>query len=294
MDKLFDEFLYDLDNDKGLSKNTLESYGRDLKQFFNYLKDNCISFLKINKTNVIAYLIFLQKSGKATSSISRSLAALRSFYQFLSANNQIEKDPTLNLESPKIEKKLPQILSIKEVELLLKQPDKNDPKGNRDQCMLELLYATGVRVSELVALDIEDISLSMGSIKCNGKGMKDRVIPIGSMAQNALSEYIYKYRSILIRSQEEKAAFVNFHGRRLTRQGFWKIIKQYTKIAKIDKDITPHTLRHCFAAHLIENGADLKSVQEMLGHSDISTTQVYTQVASSKIKEVYKKTHPRA
>lgn len=294
MDKLFDEFLYELDNDKGLSKNTLESYGRDLKQFFNYLKSNSISLISINKTSIIAYLMYLQKSGKATSSISRSLAALRSFYHFLSTNKYIDKDPTLNLESPKIEKKLPQILSIKEVEILLKQPDKNDPKGNRDQCMLELLYATGIRVSELVALNIDDTNLNMGFIKCNGRGMKDRVIPIGTMAQNALSEYIVKYRPMLIRDQEEKSLFVNFHGKRLTRQGFWKIIKQYTKFANIDKDITPHTLRHSFAAHLIENGADLKSVQEMLGHSDISTTQVYTQITRSKIKEVYKKTHPRA
>jgi integrase/recombinase XerD len=238
--------------------------------------------------------MFLQKSGKATSSISRSLAALRSFYQFLSNNRYIEKDPTLNLESPKIEKKLPQILSIKEVELLLKQPDKNDSKGNRDQCMLELLYATGIRVSELVSMSLDDINLNMGFIKCSGSGVKDRVIPIGTIAQNALAEYILKYRPMLIKDKDEKSLFVNFHGKHLTRQGFWKIIKYYTKTAKIQKDITPHTLRHSFAAHLIENGADLKSVQEMLGHSDISTTQVYAQISHNKIKEVYKKTHPRA
>jgi len=294
MHKLFDEFLSDLDNDKGLSKNTLESYGRDIKQFFDYNNTNNISFFNINKTNIIAYLINLQKSGKATSSISRSLAALRSFYQFLYVNKHIEKDPTLNLESPKIEKKLPQILSVDEVETLLKQPDTDNIKGNRDQCMLELLYATGVRVSELVALNMDDLNLNIGFIKCNGKGMKDRIIPVGSIAQKALSEYIFKSRPALLKDIDEKSLFVNFHGARLTRQGFWKIIKQYTKSAKIDKDITPHTLRHCFAAHLIENGADLKSVQEMLGHSDISTTQVYTQISRSKIKDVYRKTHPRA
>lgn len=294
MHKLFDEFLFDLDNDKGLSKNTLESYGRDIKQFFDYNKINNASFFNISKTNIIAYLIYLQKSGKATSSISRSLASLRSFYQFLYVNKHIEKDPTLNLESPKIEKKLPQILSVNEVETLLKQPDKDDIKGNRDQCMLELLYATGIRVSELVALNMDDVNLNMGFIKCNGKGMKDRVIPVGSMAQKALSEYMYKSRPTLLKNVDDKSLFVNFHGERLTRQGFWKIIKQYTRSAKIDKDITPHTLRHCFAAHLIENGADLKSVQEMLGHSDISTTQIYTQISRSKIKDVYRKTHPRA
>lgn len=294
MDKLFDEFLYDLDNDKGLSRNTLESYGRDLKQFFNYLSSITISITGVSKTNIISYLLFLQKSGKATSSISRSLAAIRSFYQFLSNNKYIEKNPALNLESPKIEKKLPQILTIKEVELLLKQPDKNDPKGNRDQCMLELLYASGIRVSELVAMNMDDVNLIMGFIKCGRNGIKDRVIPIGSIAQSALSEYIFKYRAMLIKDKTEKSLFVNFHGKRLTRQGFWKIIKYYTKCAKIEKDITPHTLRHSFAVHLVENGADLKSVQEMLGHSDISTTQVYAQMSRSKIKDVYKKTHPRA
>lgn len=294
MEKLLEEFLYDLNIDKGLSKNTLESYGRDLKQFFEYLSSSNISIYSVNKTSIIAYLMYLQKKGKATSSISRSLAALRSFYQFLNNCRYIEKDPTINLESPKIEKKLPQILSVEEVELLLSQPDTNDPKGNRDRCMLELLYATGIRVSELVALTIDDINLNMGFIKCSGKGMKDRVIPVGSMALKALSEYIYKYRIMLLRDQNEKSLFVNFHGNQMTRQGFWKIIKQYTRAAGINKEITPHTLRHCFAAHLIENGADLKSVQEMLGHSDISTTQIYTQLTKNRIKEVYKKAHPRA
>lgn len=294
MDKLFAEFLDELNNDKGLSRNTLESYGRDIKQFFDFIKGSNISVFNVNKTTVITYLIYLQKSGKATSSISRSLAALRSFYQFLFNNKYIEKNPTLNLESPKIEKKLPQILSVNQVEQLLKQPNVNDPKGNRDQCMLELLYATGIRVSELVALDVDDVNLNLGFIKCRGKGMKDRVIPVGSIAMEALTEYINNYRPALVKAEKENALFVNFHGNRLTRQGFWKIIKHYTKMAKIDIDITPHTLRHCFAAHLLENGADLKSVQEMLGHSDISTTQVYAQITRSKIKEVYKKTHPRA
>lgn len=294
MDKLFDEFLNDLDYDKGLSRNTLESYGRDIRQFLDYLKNNNFSIFSVNKTTIIAYLIFLQKSGKATSSVSRSLAALRSFYQFLVNNKYIEKNPTLNLESPKIEKKLPQILTINEVELLLRQPDPSDPKGNRDQCMLELLYATGIRVSELVALDVDDVNLNMAFIKCSGKGTKDRVIPVYDIAVKALYEYITRYRPMLIREHEEKALFVNFHGKRLTRQGFWKIIKYYTKMAKINREITPHTLRHSFAAHLLENGADLKCLQEMLGHSDISTTQVYAQITKSKIKEVYKKAHPRA
>jgi integrase/recombinase XerD len=294
MEKLLDEFLNDLSGDRGLSNNTIESYGRDVRQFISYLDKNKISIYSVTKTNIIAYLIYLQKNGKATSSISRSLASLRSFFQYLVRNNYVEKDPTLNLESPKVEKKLPEILTIDEVELLLNQPNCDEPKGSRDRCMLELLYATGIRVSELVALNIDDINIELGFIMCRGKGMKDRVIPIGRMAQEALSNYIYKYRLILIKDENEKALFVNLHGKRLTRQGFWKIVKYYTNMAKIDKDITPHTLRHCFAAHLIENGADLKSVQEMLGHSDISTTQIYTQITKSRIKEVYNKAHPRA
>jgi tyrosine recombinase XerD len=294
MDKLLDEFLYDLNSDKGLSKNTLESYGRDIRQFSEYVNNISLSFFDVNKATIIAYLMYMQKSGRATSSISRSLAAIRSFFQFLYNRRLIEKDPTQNLESPKIQKKLPQILTVSEVELLLQQPDIRDPKGNRDRCMLEVLYATGIRVSELVALNINDVNLEMGFIKCSGKGMKDRVIPIGSIAIKSLSEYITKYRLVLIRDRDEKSLFVNFHGKRMTRQGFWKIIKYYTKMAGIDAEITPHTLRHCFAAHLIENGADLKSVQEMLGHSDISTTQIYAQITKNKIKEVYKRTHPRA
>ncbi|HBM74866.1 MAG TPA: site-specific tyrosine recombinase XerD [Clostridiaceae bacterium] len=294
MEKLLEEFLYDLKVNRELSKNTLESYGRDLRQFYEYSNSIGVSVLNVNKTGIIAYLMYLQKKGKATSSISRSLASLRSFYQFLSSNKYIDKNPTMNLESPKIEKKLPQILTVEEVELLLSQPNKDDPKGSRDRCMLELLYATGIRVSELVALTIYDINLDMGFIKCNGKGMKDRVIPVGRMALEAMSEYIYKYRMMLLRDKDQKYLFVNFHGNRMTRQGFWKIIKQYAKSAGINKEITPHTLRHCFAAHLIQNGADLRSVQEMLGHSDISTTQVYAQLSKNRIKEVYKKAHPRA
>lgn len=294
MDKLLDEFLYDLNNDRGLSQNTLESYGRDIRQFSDYLQGMGITYFDVSKATVIAYLIYLQKKGRATSSISRSLAGVRSFYQYLYNNKLIDKDPTLNLESPKIEKKLPQILTVSEVELLLKQPDTSDCKGSRDRCMLELLYATGIRVSELVSLNTDDVNMDLCFLKCSGKGMKDRVVPIGSMAVKALEEYTGKHRNALLKDRNEKALFLNFHGSRMTRQGFWKIIKYYAKKAGIDADITPHTLRHSFAAHLIENGADLKSVQEMLGHSDISTTQIYTQITKNRLKEVYNKAHPRA
>jgi len=294
MEGLVQKFVDFLENEKGLSDNTLQSYRRDILQYISYLnKMNITNIAGVNKTTVITYLLYLQKEGRATSTISRNLASIRSFYQYLNKINLVEQDPTQNLESPKVEKKLPQILSTKEVELLLEQPKCVDLKGYRDKAMLELLYATGIRVSELINLNIDDINMEMGFVKCS-KGNKERVIPLGSIAMNALNLYINKARDMMIQDPDEPALFVNCNGRRLTRQGFWKIVKQYKNQAKINKDITPHTLRHSFAAHLLENGADLRSIQEMLGHSDISSTQIYAQLARNKIKEVYKKTHPRA
>ncbi|MFZ5988591.1 MAG: site-specific tyrosine recombinase XerD [Bacillota bacterium] len=294
MEELVSKFLNFLEKDKRLSLNTLQSYRRDIEQFITYLNEVKIhNISNTNKTTVIAYLLHLQKKGRATSTISRNLASIRSFYQYLTKNEIISQDPTEELESPKVEKKLPQILSTKEVELLLDQPKCDDLKGYRDKAMLELLYATGIRVSELICLNVSDVNLEMGFIRCN-KGTRERMIPIGSISINALNEYLTKSRNLLIQRSDEKALFVNVNGKRLTRQGFWKIIKQYKNQAKISKDITPHTLRHSFAAHLLENGADLRSIQEMLGHSDISSTQVYAQIAKNRIKEVYKKTHPRA
>lgn len=294
MEELVIRFLSFLEKDKRLSLNTLQSYRRDIEQFITYLSEMKIhNITNTNKTTVIAYLLHLQKKGRATSTISRNLASIRSFYQYLTKNNIISQDPTEELESPKVEKKLPQILSTKEVELLLDQPKCDDLKGYRDKAMLELLYATGIRVSELICLNVSDVNLDMGYIRCN-KGSRERTIPIGSLSIQALNEYLMKSRNLLIQKSDEKALFVNVNGKRLTRQGFWKIIKLYKNQAKINKDITPHTLRHSFAAHLLENGADLRSIQEMLGHSDISSTQVYAQIAKNRIKEVYKKTHPRA
>ena len=294
MEALVQKFINFLEKDKRLSLNTLQSYRRDIEQYMSYLREiNLNNITNTNKTTIIAYLLHLQKKGRATSTISRNLASIRSFYQYITKNKIVDKDPTLELESPKVEKKLPQILSTQEVELLLEQPKCTDLKGYRDKAMLELLYATGIRVTELISLDITDINLEMGFIKCN-KGSRERMIPIGSIATKALQEYITKARGFLIQNNEEKALFVNINGGRLTRQGFWKIIKQYKNQARINKDITPHTLRHSFAAHLLENGADLRSIQEMLGHSDISSTQIYAQIAKNKIKEIYKKTHPRA
>ena len=280
------KFVNFLERDKRLSLNTLQSYRRDIEQYFNYLNEiNLQNISSSNKTTIIAYLLYLQKKGRATSTISRNLASIRSFYQYISRNKLIDHDPTAELESPKVEKKLPQILSPEEVELLLDQPQCVDLKGYRDKAMLELLYATGIRVSELIQLNMDDLSLENAYIKCS-KGARERMIPIGSIAIKALKEYIGKSRPMLIQSNEETALFVNINGGRLTRQGFWKIIKQYKNQAKINKDITPHTLRHSFAAHLLENGADLRSIQEMLGHSDISSTQIYAQIAKNRIKEV--------
>ncbi|HHW49300.1 MAG TPA: site-specific tyrosine recombinase XerD [Clostridiaceae bacterium] len=294
MEALVQKFINFLERDKRLSLNTLQSYRRDIEQYLTYLREiNLNNISNTNKATIIAYLLHLQKKGRATSTISRNLASLRSFYQYISKNKIIEHDPTQELESPKVEKKLPQILSTQEVELLLEQPKCVDLKGYRDKAMLELLYATGIRVSELINLDLSDVNLEMGFVRCN-KGSRERMIPIGTIAINALKDYINKARNLLVASSDEKALFVNINGKRLTRQGFWKIIKQYKNQAKINKDITPHTLRHSFAAHLLENGADLRSIQEMLGHSDISSTQIYAQLAKNRIKEIYKKTHPRA
>lgn len=294
MEALVQKFVNFLERDKRLSVNTLQSYRRDIEQYFIYLQEiNLQNISNTNKTTVITYLLYLQKKGRATSTISRNLASIRSFYQYITKNKLIDQDPTAELESPKVEKKLPQILSPEEVELLLEQPQCVDLKGFRDKAMLELLYATGIRVSELIQLDVEDMNIDMAYIRCN-KGSRERMIPIGSIAISALKEYMSKSRPLLILRNDEKALFVNINGGRLTRQGFWKIIKQYKNQAQINKDITPHTLRHSFAAHLLENGADLRSLQEMLGHSDISSTQIYAQIAKNRIREVYKKTHPRA
>jgi len=294
MQELVGDFVNFLEMDKRLSANTLQSYRRDIEQYLSYLREiNLHNLANTNKTTVLTYLMYLQKKGRATSTISRNLASIRSFYQYMVKEKLMDSDPTAELESPKVEKKLPQILSTEEVELLLEQPQCIDLKGYRDKAMLELLYATGIRVSELIQLNVSDVNLEMGYVKCN-KGTRERVIPIGSIAINALKEYLTKSRPLLVRNKDEKSLFVNINGTRLTRQGFWKIVKQYKNQANISKEITPHTLRHSFAAHLLENGADLRSIQEMLGHSDISSTQIYAQIARNKIKEIYKKTHPRA
>jgi len=295
MEQFVEQYLDFIGVERGLSANTLESYGRDLRQFSRYLRKNGLdSWTDPDRMRVLSYMDELRQAGKSSATISRCLASLRSFYKFLSQEGYIIADPTIDLDSPKVEKKLPNVLSLPEVETLLYSPDTKTPSGLRDRAMFEVLYATGIRVSELVNLTLPDVNLDSGFIRCMGKGSKERIVPLGSVAIKALREYLAEGRPRFMRSRDVRAVFVNHHGRQLTRQGFWKLLKKCAREAGIKFDITPHTLRHSFATHLLENGADLRAVQEMLGHADISTTQIYTHVTKSRIREVYDKAHPRA
>ena len=293
MERQLKYFFNFLENDKKLSENTLQSYKRDLKQFRRYLEDYGIHYNRVKEEDIQNYIKEMQENGKKASSISRCIASIRSFYQFILKNRKIKVDPTANIQSPKIEKRTPNVLTSKEVELLLEQPKDIDLKGVRDKAMLEFAYATGMRVTEIISLNIDDVNLEEAYVICKN-GKKQRIIPLGTMSLKALKEYIDEARDILIKNENEKALFVNINGGRLTRQGFWKIIKFYKEQAHITKDITPHVLRHSFATHLLQNGADLKAIQTMLGHSDISSTQVYMQFQDDGIKDIYKKAHPRA
>ena len=289
--KEYTSFMTDI---RHKSLNTVESYKRDVTQYISYLDGTGVTDISsTTKTTVLSYLLYLQKEGRASSTVSRTLASLRSYYLFMMQNGVVKSNPTSNLEAPHVEKKIPKILSGEEVELLLEQPKNCDNKGIRDKAMLELLYATGIRVSELINLDVSDVNVPMSFVRCKG-GKKERIIPMGHQAKDALENYINNVRKYLVRDENETALFVNCSGARLSRQGFWKLIKYYQHIAGIETDITPHTLRHSFAAHLLENGADLHSIQEMMGHADISSTQVYSRMMNSKIKDVYAKAHPRA
>lgn len=289
--KEYTSFMTDI---RHKSLNTVESYKRDVTQYISYLDGTGVTDISYTtKTTVLSYLLYLQKEGRASSTVSRTLASLRSYYLFMMQNGVVKSNPTSNLEAPHVEKKIPKILSGEEVELLLEQPKNCDNKGIRDKAMLELLYATGIRVSELITLDVSDVNVPMSFVRCKG-GKKERIIPMGHQAKDALENYINNVRKYMVKDENETALFVNCSGARLSRQGFWKLIKYYQHIAGIETDITPHTLRHSFAAHLLENGADLHSIQEMMGHADISSTQVYSRMMNSKIKDVYAKAHPRA
>ena len=293
MEKQLNEFLEFIEVGKKLSNNTLQSYRRDLTQFEGYLNENKIKYNKLKTNDIRDYIQYLHENGKKASTISRSLASIRSFYQYEVKNRKVKVDPTEGIQSPKIEKRVPSVLTSKEVELLLEQPKNVDLKGIRDKAMLEFAYATGMRVTEIISLDIDDVNLDEGYVVCK-TGEKQRTIPLGTMSLKALKDYVENAREYLIKDENETSLFVNINGKRLTRQGFWKIIKYYKEQAHITKDITPHVLRHSFATHLLQNGADLKAIQSMLGHSDISSTQVYMQFQNEGIKNVYRKAHPRA
>ena len=293
MEKQLKQFFEFLEFGKKLSNNTLQSYKRDLKQFEAFINENKKNYNKLKQEDIREYIKYLHENGKKASTISRGIASIRSFYQYELKNRKVKTDPTEGIKSPKIEKRLPSVLTSKEIELLLEQPKGVDLKGIRDKAMLEFAYATGMRVTEIISLNVEDVNLEEGFVLCRNAG-KQRTIPLGAMSLKALKAYIEEARDFLIKDENENALFVNINGKRLTRQGFWKIVKYYKEQAHITKDITPHVLRHSFATHLLQNGADLKAIQSMLGHSDISSTQIYMQFQNEGIKNVYKKAHPRA
>ncbi|GIP37554.1 tyrosine recombinase XerD [Paenibacillus sp. J31TS4] len=289
-------FIHYLSVERGLASNTLESYERDLTGYLAYMKEASVTSPEdADKRHIQSFLLKLRKEGKAASTVSRMMVSIRSFHQFLVRERITTKDPSAHMDSPKQELRLPKALTTGEVERLLEAPDPSHPQGLRDKAMLELLYATGMRVSELIALDSGSLNLGMGFLRVVGKGSKERIIPLGRTAAEWVSRYQQAARPLLHGGKEaEDALFLNQWGNRLTRQGFWKIVKKHAKEAAIPKEITPHMLRHSFATHLLENGADLRAVQEMLGHADIATTQIYTHVTHKKMKEVYDRTHPRA
>lgn len=289
-------FMQYLSGDKGLSPSTLESYGRDISQFLEFTEERGTAAMEeIRRSHIMLYLGALRGAGKATATVNRNTVSLRAYFHFLLKERLIGQDPTLDMETIKPSKKPPMILSIEEIERLLAVPDESAPQGMRDKAMLELLYATGIRVTELISLNVEDVNTGLKFARCSGASGKERVVPLGTIAADCVARYTAGMRDKLLRvNQEEPALFINSLGGRLTRQGFWKIIKKYAREAHIQQDITPHTLRHSFAAHLLEGGADLRSVQQMLGHSDISTTQIYSGIARKNMKEVYENHHPRA
>lgn len=295
MKRLMEDFLYYLAVEKGLAANTVTSYEFDLKSFTAFLADKSVPDIKeVSRHHIIAYLLSLKNQGKSPATLARHMACIKSYFHFLLREKIIDQDPTCHLETPKLAQLFPRVLSMEETKHLLDQPATGTTLGLRDRAMLELIYATGLRVSELMNLNIHDLNLEMGFLRCVGKGAKERIVPIGSYGVDALDAYLKRGRGKLVKKSQEEALFVNQHGRRLTRQGFWKILKGYAEQAKINITITPHTLRHSIATHMLENGADLRTVQEILGHADITTTQIYTHLTKTHLKQVYDHCHPRA
>lgn len=294
MENYLQKFETYLQKNKNASQNTVVSYMRDIYKFSDYVFRNGIKDVtRCSNKDVAKYIDDLGGEGKSAATVTRALASIRAFYTYLLSIKAVKKNPTKDIKSEKKKKTLPRILTNKEVDLFLKQPKCDSLKGYRDKAMLELLYATGIRVSELIELDIKDVSCELGFARC-GEGNSERVIPLYPAAISALSDYLENARPLLIANQAEKALFVNLNGERMTRQGFWKIIKQYQKSAKITTEITPHVLRHSFAAHLIQNGAEIGVVKEIMGHADISSTMLYAQLIKSNLKSTYIKFHPRA
>jgi len=294
MVELINQFLDYLSIERGLSSNTGKSYKQDLRKFASYLASRNISKVKnVTKQHVSKYIYFLKDKGLSSSSISRNLVAIKVFFRFLVSERIIKEDPSGSIESPRLLRKLPEVLAAAEVAKLLDGPDKRDLLGARDKAALELMYATGMRVSEMVNLATSSINLEVGFIRCSGKGGKERIIPVGNKARLAVSRYLAKSRPKLCKVSGEKHLFLSRLGKKISRQSFWKMLKKYARGAGIVKSIAPHTLRHSFATHLLERGADLRSVQEMLGHADISTTQLYTHINKARLKGIHHKYHPR-
>ena len=294
MEQQLDNFIHYLEAVRKSSRNTILSYKRDLEKFAAFLDAQAVVDLTdVNETTMNAYILMMEQKQFATSTISRNIAALKSFFDYLERYENHQDNPAARLKAPKIEKKAPEVLTVAEVTRLLEQPAGRNNKELRDKAMLELMYATGIRVSELVSLTIDDINVQAGYIRCSERG-RERIIPIGSVARISLRQYLKQARPAMISDNSSAILFPNYSGQPMSRQGFWKILKQYAAKAGIESDITPHTLRHSFAAHLLENGADLRSVQEMLGHSDISTTQIYLKMNTVRIRDIYSHTHPRA
>lgn len=295
---LIEEFLAMLQVEKALSPNTLKAYQHDLNRLQNYIQKNEVakSLRQVQREDIVKQLQTMQAEGLKASTISRYLTSLRRFYQFLKREDLLAEDPMAQISMPKLGQSLPQVLSLAEVDRLLASPDLSKATGLRDRTILELLYATGMRVSELVNLQLFDLHSDLGFIETMGKGQKERIIPLGEVAEDWLTKYLETGRPQLCREdgKDQNRLFLNFHGRPLSRQGVWKNLKHYVQMAGIKKTVSPHTLRHSFATHLLENGADLRIVQELLGHSDISTTQIYTHIHAQHMKAIYDKTHPRA
>ncbi|MDR3278124.1 MAG: tyrosine recombinase XerD [Oscillospiraceae bacterium] len=288
---VFEKYLTD---EKRASGNTVSSYVSDVSQFANYLSSRgAEGFPEAERGDVELYIEGLYKSGRSAATVSRMLAALKCFYSRMVKDGLLTASPLRDIPSVRIVKKLPQILTGQEIALLLEQPRVSETKGCRDKAMLELMYATGIRVSELISLNMDDVNLAVGVVSCRGQG-KERVIPLYPEAVKVVGDYIGTARKRLLATPGERALFVNMGGERMSRQGFWKLLKHYKNTARIEKDITPHTLRHSFAAHLLENGADIRVLQEMMGHADISSTQMYTQLVNKAVKDVYNKAHPKA